>query len=187
MSTTLSNDVINVKPYWGSCFLILIICFLVRKIYTWTVSTAPQYKLSVRKCIIRLRICAHCSLFHIRFFGINMTPMWHHCIFICFIYVIWFFTIPSALRILAFIFQSFKYLSRQDSNDECIILAEMQHSQPHLIFYRDEICFNWGGNSEHNVESLITILWTLVPSIFETTTIGITYKAVMQFYKGQLK
>ena len=38
----------------------------------------------------------------------------------------------SALRILAFILEFFKYLSRQDSNNECILLAEMQHSQPHM-------------------------------------------------------
>ena len=30
-----------------------------------------------------------------------------------------------------FIFQIFKYLSRQDRNDECILLEEMQQSQPH--------------------------------------------------------
>ena len=34
--------------------------------------------------------------------------------------------------ISAFIFQFFKYLSFQDSNYECIILAEMQQSRPHM-------------------------------------------------------
>ena len=61
------------------------------------------------------------------------ATMWHHCIFICCIYVICFLTIFSALRILALILESFQNLSRQDINDECIILAEMQHSQPHII------------------------------------------------------
>ena len=70
-----------------------------------------------------------------------------------------FFTRLSDLSILDFIFEFFfKYLSRQDNNDECILLAEMQHSQPHTTLYRVDICFNWGGNSEHNVESLIIIL-----------------------------
>ena len=65
-----------------------------------------------------------------------MTPMWHECIFICFIYVVYFFTRPYALSILALIFQIFKYLPHQDINDECIFLSEMQHSQPHMALYR---------------------------------------------------
>ena len=68
-------------------FLHVFIYFLVSNIYIWTFSTAPKCTFPVWKCMIRLRICAHCRLFHIRCFGINMTPMWHHCIFICFIYV----------------------------------------------------------------------------------------------------
>ena len=130
--STKCNAMINVKPNWGCCFFILFICFLVRKIDTLAFGTAPQYTFLVWTCMIRMRICAHFSLFHIRWFGRNMIPMWHHCIFICFIYVMWVFTRPSALRILDFIFSFFKYLSRQDSNDECILLSEMQHSQPHM-------------------------------------------------------
>ena len=158
MISTTCNDVINVKSYWWCCFWILIICFLVKNIYTWKVFTATKYKFPVWKWMIRLRIFAHCSLFHIRLFGINMTPMWHHYIFICFINVMWLFTRPSDLSIFDFIFHFFKYLSRQDSNDECIILAEMQHSQPHMTFYCVEFVLNWDGNSERNVESLIIIL-----------------------------
>ena len=80
-------------------FIHVFICFLIRKIDTSTVRTTPQYTFPVWKCIIRLGIFAHCSLFLIRCFGINMTPMWHHIIFICFIYVICFFTRTSALTI----------------------------------------------------------------------------------------
>ena len=108
--------------------------------------------------MIRLKICAYFSLCHIREFGINMTPMWHHGIFICFIYVMCFFTRPSAVIILDFIFHFLKYLPRQDINDECILLAEMQHLQPHIALYREDIYFNWGDNSELNVESLKIIL-----------------------------
>ena len=131
---------------------------MVRRIDIWTLSIAPQYTFPLWKCMIRLRICAHFSLCNIRCFGINMTPMWHKCIFICFIYVMWFFTWTSALSILDFIFEFYKYLSRQDSNNEHIILAEMQYSQPHMTLYRSEIYFNCGGNSERNVYSLIIIL-----------------------------
>ena len=76
----------------GFCFVMFFSYFLVRNIDTWTVGTAPQYLFLVWKCMIRLRICAHCSLCSIRCFGINMTPMWHDCIFICFIYVMCFLT-----------------------------------------------------------------------------------------------
>ena len=80
----------------SSCFFI---CFLVRNIDTCKFVTSLQYTFPVWKCMIRLRICAHFSLYHIIWFGINMTPMWHHCIFICFIYVMCFLTRPSVLRI----------------------------------------------------------------------------------------
>ena len=108
--------------------------------------------------MIRMRICTHVSLFHIICFGINMTSMWNQCIFICFIYGMCFFIRPSILIILDLVLKFFKYLSRQDSNYECILLAEMQHSQPHMTLYRTDICFNSGGNSERNVELLIIIL-----------------------------
>ena len=92
--------------------------------------------------------------------------------FIFFIYVMLFFIRPSALSILDFIFEFFKYLSRQDSNYECIILAYMQHSQPHMTLYCAGICFNWGENSEHNVESLIIILSSSSLASLRTPSLG---------------
>ena len=80
MSSTTCNDVINVKPNWGCCFFLSFICFLDKKIYTWTVIKAPQYTFPVWKYIIRLWICEYCSICHIKCFGINMTPMWNYCI-----------------------------------------------------------------------------------------------------------
>ena len=142
MGSTTSNYEINMKPNRGCYFFVFFICFFVRNIDPWTVGTTLQYKIPVWKCMMRLRICAHCRICHIRCFGINMTPMWNHCIFICFIYVMCFLTRPSALIILDFIFQFFKYLSRQDRNDECILLSEMQHSPPHMTLYCADICFN---------------------------------------------
>ena len=133
MSSTTSNDVINMKPNCGCFFFMFFSCFLVRKINTRTVGTALQYTFPVWKCIIVMRISSHCCICHIRCFGINMMPMCHHCIFIYSMYMIYFLTRPSALIILDFILEFFRYLSRQDSNDECILLAEMEHSQPHII------------------------------------------------------
>ena len=51
-----------------------------------------------------------------------------------------------------------KYWSHHDSNEECIILAYIKHSQPHITLYLDDFFSNWGGNNERNVESLIITL-----------------------------
>ena len=104
----IANDVINVKPNWWCCLWIMVICFLFSNIDTWTFSTLPQYTFTVWKFMIRIRISAHRRICHIRCFGINMTPMWHHCIFIYLIYVMWFITWPYSLRMMAFIFQFFQ-------------------------------------------------------------------------------
>ena len=65
-------------------------------------------KFPVCQCMLRLKICAHCSICHIWCFGINMTSMWHHCNFICCIYVMWFLVRPSDLSILALILEFFQ-------------------------------------------------------------------------------
>ena len=87
-----------------------------------------------------------------------MTFMCHHCIFICFIYVMCILTRPSFLINLALIFEFLKYPSHQESNDECILLAEIKHSQPHTTLYHSSVCCNCGVNSKQNVESLIIII-----------------------------
>ena len=48
-----------------------------------------------------------------------------------------------------------------DSNDECILLEDILHSQPHINLHLDEIFLNWGGNNERNVESLRMILFSV--------------------------
>ena len=65
----------------------------------------------------------------VEFYDAHMASLY----LICFLYLMSFLTRPSALSILYFIFEFFKYLARQDSNDECILLEEIQHSQPHMI------------------------------------------------------
>ena len=122
----------------------------------------------------RLRIYAHCSLWYIRLFGINMTPMWHHCIFICFIYVMWFFTRSSALSIETFIFVFFQ------------ISITLGYQWWIYTFSR-----NAKFTTTHDLVTCIYLLWLwwqqltqfiitynnniiFVPSIFETTIIGIT-------------
>ena len=95
-------------PHWKCVLRCCNDCPCIRNIDTRTVSTALQYTFPVWKCMLRLRICAHCSICHIWCFGINMTSMWHHCIFICCIYVMCFLTRSSALRILALILEFFQ-------------------------------------------------------------------------------
>ena len=150
---------INVKTNWRNFFGILIICLLIRKINTYIFGRTTQYTFTVWQCIIWLWICKYCCFCHIICFGINMTPMWHDCIFICFIYVIWFFVRPFVLSIIGLIFDFFCYQSRHDSNDEYILLEDIQHSWSHMTLYISDI-FIWGGNSECNVESLIMILFS---------------------------
>ena len=108
--------------------------------------------------MISLWICTHCCLFRIRCFGVNMTPMWYNRIFIWFVYAVWFFARPFVLSILDFILEFLKYRPHHDINEECILLEDIQNSQPHRILYLDDVFFNWGGNNERNVESLIMIL-----------------------------
>ena len=71
--------------------------------------------------------------------------------YICFIYAILSPPRPSVLSIFALILEFKKELSRHDSNEECILFVDMQHSQQPMTLYLDEL-FNWGGNSERNVE-----------------------------------
>ena len=110
--------------------------------------------------MIWLCIRTNCCLWHIICFGINMKPMWHHYIFICFIYAILFFTRPSVLRTLYI----YIYILNNDHSMKVMrnvwFLADMQNSQPHMNLYLDDICFHWGDNSERNVESLIMILFS---------------------------
>ena len=103
MGSTTSNNLINVKPNRECCLLMNFVFFLVRMIDMCIFITTTKYKFPLWKYMSRLIICAHCSIFHIRRFGINMTPMWHHCIFIWFIYVMYFSNRPYALSILDFI------------------------------------------------------------------------------------
>ena len=102
--STTHNDVINMKPNWGCCVWIIIIYFFLINIYTEKFRTAQYYTFPVWQCIIRLSICTHFILFCIICFGVKMTSMWHHCIFICFKYAIWFSTRTSGLNIETLIF-----------------------------------------------------------------------------------
>ena len=98
---------INVKTNWRNFVGILIICLLIRKINTYIFGRKTQYTFTVWQCIIWMWICKYCCFCHIICFGINMTPMWHDCIFICLIYVIWFFVRPFVLSIIYLIFDFF--------------------------------------------------------------------------------
>ena len=139
MFFTTRNKMINVKTNWRIGAEILIICFLVRKINAWTSGKTSKYTFPVWQHMIWLWVCTHCCLFHVICFGVNMTPMWHDFILICFIYAIYFPPRTSVLSILADILYFLKEQPRHDSNDECILLADMQHSYPNITLYLDDI------------------------------------------------
>ena len=65
-----------------------------------------------------------------------------------------------------------KFWSRHNSNNECILLVYIQHSQPHMTLYRADIPFNWGGNNECNVESLIIVLFSVSLASLSTPSNG---------------
>ena len=52
-----------------------------------------------------------------------------------------------------------RWLSLHVNKEECILLTNMQHSQPHISFYWSEILLSWGGNMLCNIESLMIILY----------------------------
>ena len=85
-----------------------------------------------------------CTLYHLPYqmlwhkYDAHVASLYFYMLYICDVLSIR----PSDLRILDFIIEFFKYLLRQYSNDECINLAEMQHSQPRMTLYCAEICFN---------------------------------------------
>ena len=74
-----------------------------------------------------------------------MLTMWHDRIFICLEKAIRRFTRPFILRITTLIFKFFKKRSRNDNNDECMLLEDMQHSQQHMTLYQEVIFLSWGG------------------------------------------
>ena len=79
---------------------------------------------------------------------------------------------PSVLSISALILEFYFIKSRYDSNDECLILVYIQHSQPHITFYPDDIFLNWGVNNECNVEPLIVIVFSASSYYLSTTYTG---------------
>ena len=84
--------------------------------------------------------------------------MWNDCIL--YVSYLWFSFSPNILFWTFWIWslRFLKYLSHHDINEECILLADTQHSQAHMNFYCTEFLLSWGDNSELNVESMIMVL-----------------------------
>ena len=108
-------------------------------------------------------VVIHIKTIHVIFCLKYMLFMWHDIIFICPKQIIVNSTRLSVLWITALIFNFFKKCPHHDNNDECMLLADMQHSHPHITLYPEVIILSWGGRIFHNVESLIIILlsWSL--------------------------
>ena len=101
---------INVEINWRTRVGILVICFLVKDIYAWKFRTTLKYKFPVWERMIWLWIRTHCCLCHIIWFSVNKMPIWHQCVFICFIYVICFSPRSSILSILDLILEFFQIM-----------------------------------------------------------------------------
>ena len=66
----------------------------------------------------------------------------------------------------------FQKRSCNDNNDEFMFFMGMQYSHPHMTFYRELICFGWGGRIFRNVESLMIIFLSLYLFLFIPTSSG---------------
>ena len=125
--------------------------------------------------MVWLWVCTHCCLFHVISFGINMTLMWHDCIFISFIYAKFDFS-PDLL------FWSLWMMPLSFLNNDHVMIVMMNiylwqiynihnHTWPCIL----ETFFNWGGNSERNVESLIRILsYSFIASFIPPSFVALT-------------
>ena len=76
-----------------------------------------------------------------------------------------------ALQLWSFSFS--RKHSHHDNNDEWIILADMQHSQTHMTFYREVIFLSWGGRIFCKVESLMMILFLKSFPFFSSPSSGV--------------
>ena len=76
-----------------------------------------------------------------------------------------------ALQLLSFNF--FKKHSRHDNNYECMLLADMQHSHPHITMYWEVTFFSWGGRILRKVVSMMIILLSLSLASFSTPSSGV--------------
>ena len=127
-------------------------------------------------------ICTHCRHGHVICCCIYMTTMYHHRV----LYVSnRRLAISPELLFCAFWFWFSRFpkeISRHDSNDELIILAYMQHSKPHITFYREKIFLIWGGRIDSSLESTMLILlatsftYLISPSSGGLTTILWSYR-----------
>ena len=108
--------------------------------------------------MIRLWVSTHCCLLHVILFGVNMLPMLHDCIFISFIYA-------NLLFPQTFFFDHFGWDPWVFFNNNHAMILIMnayfwqifnihKHTWPCIVM----TFFNWVGNSECNVESLIRVL-----------------------------
>ena len=110
--------------------------------------------------MILLWIRTHCCFCHIRWFGVNRTLMWHDRIFICFIYANFIF--PQSFCYENFGSDPWVFLI---NNHAMIVMRSVYFWQIYNTHNHTWICilmknFNWGGNNERSLESLIMILFS---------------------------
>ena len=66
-------------------------------------------------------------------------------VFICLKYTILYSIGPYFLHVTTLILKLFKYFPRHDNDEKCMILLDMQHSQPYVTFYLEVIFLVWYG------------------------------------------
>ena len=137
--------------------------------------------------MIWLWICTYFWLFHIRCFGMNITPIWHDRIFICFMYVDLIF--PHA-----FCFEHFGFdiWVLKNTHHAMILTTNVYfwkiyniHNHTWTFIWMNFFKLGWQQWIYCRIADnhiILCISW-----LFEYTTYWVTNEAVMKFLGGDLQ
>ena len=141
----------NMEAYCREYVWVMFIWFLAWEVKTWTLCTTTQQTFPVWKYMFWCWICTHYGYEHARLCLIDMLTMRN--LGLSYVSNIWLAISPDLLFcsfwILSLSF--YRYCSRLDNKNECIIMVDMQHSQPNTTLYYAEMFLSWGGIMLRNI------------------------------------
>ena len=172
MHVTMCNYVIHTKTYFWTDRGIVFIWLFTWKINTGTLFTTTKKYFQY--------VNAYFDVGYARIFAIAMSDDVLNICLPCgrieFLYVSKsrFAVSPDllfcALQLWSLSFS--KKRSRNDNNDECMLLEDMQHSQQHMTLYQEVIFLSWGGKIWRKVESLMMISLSEYIASFSSSSYG---------------
>ena len=120
--------------------------------------------------LCRSKYCCHGYFW---FCFVYMNTMWSHIILIGVKNATYHFTQSAVLRVVTFVFKFLGQLSRQTNREKWTLLADMQHSHPHITLLCAEIFLIWGRNMLRIAQSLMTMLFCLYLDYFMHPSSGV--------------